>query len=121
VSAAALIWRALDLGVSLSVRGDKVAWRARPGVMTPELLAEIRQHKADIISLLTTEAWADDPAEFHNWSQEPDPEPIDWAERPDVRMVVEDLFRDDRWHPHRIARVLGLTRGEVPRILQLRD
>jgi hypothetical protein len=118
---AALDWRVMDAGISLAVRGDKLAWRARPGVMTPDLLAELRQYKAELIPLLTTEAWADDPAEFHNWSREPDPEPIDWAKRADVRTVVEDLFGESRWHPHRISRVLGLTRGEVRRILRLRD
>jgi hypothetical protein len=44
-------------------------------------------------------------------------EPTAWHKREDVRLVVEDLFRE-RWHPHRIARHLGLTRDEVGAILR---
>jgi hypothetical protein len=40
-----------------------------------------------------------------------------WHERLDVRLVVEDLFRE-RWHRDRIARHLGLTRAEVRLILK---
>jgi len=43
---------------------------------------------------------------------------VPWVEREDVRLVVEDLFRHDGWRPHRIARELGLTRGEVRTILR---
>jgi hypothetical protein len=50
----------------------------------------------------------------------PEPDPIAWHERPDVRLVVEDLFRE-RWHPDRISRELGLTRDEVRTILRRRS
>jgi hypothetical protein len=43
---------------------------------------------------------------------------VAWTERPDVILAVEDLFRE-RWHPHRIARELGLTREDVRMILHL--
>jgi hypothetical protein len=45
---------------------------------------------------------------------------VPWHEREDVRLVVEDLFRE-RWHPYRIGKHLGLTRVEVGAILRLRD
>jgi hypothetical protein len=115
-AATAVIWRALDAGIRFTAKPDKIAYRAPAGSMTPDLRAEIQQHKTEILELLTSEAWADDPAEFHNWSQAP--EPIAWTEREDVRLVVEDLFRDC-WHPHRMSRVLGLTRHEVRSILGL--
>jgi hypothetical protein len=44
-------------------------------------------------------------------------EPIAWHKREDVRLVVEDLFRE-RWHPRRIGRHLGLTHLEVQMILR---
>jgi hypothetical protein len=46
--------------------------------------------------------------------------PIAWHQREEVRLVVEDLF-SERWHPHRIARDLGLTRAEVRSILRGRS
>jgi hypothetical protein len=49
----------------------------------PEMIEQLRQHKAPILELLTAERWADDPAEFHNWSQTPEPiEPIAWIDDP---------------------------------------
>src|SRR5690554_88269 len=43
---------------------------------------------------------------------------VPWVEREDVRLVVEDLFRHERWHPHKIAREMGLTRDEARTILR---
>jgi hypothetical protein len=45
------------------------------------------------------------------------PEPIDWTARPDVIAVVEDLA-DEGQRPGKIARTLGLTRGEVLTVLR---
>jgi hypothetical protein len=48
----------LTLGASDA--GQTVRWRADPGVVTPEMVAELRTHKAELIALLDAEA-ADDP------------------------------------------------------------
>jgi TubC N-terminal docking domain len=55
MSAEMLMRRVLEASISLSAQGDKLAWDAPPGAMTPELLAEIREHKAALLELLTSE------------------------------------------------------------------
>ena len=81
--------------------------------------------------------WADDPAEFCNWSRRPLPDenrrsdppeaeswreppeltPMPWAERSDVITVVEDLA-DQGVRVCQIVRELGLSRAEVITIMR---
>ena len=109
MTAAAALAAARAAGVEITIEDGNL--RARP-TPPPEIVAGLRQHKVELLALLSEpEPWGNDPAEVHNW------QPIDWTNRPDVIAVVEDLA-DERWRPGRISRSLGLTRDEVIAILR---
>jgi len=51
-------------GVILTVKGDRLAYDAPAGTMTPDLLATIKAHKPAIVAALTTK-----PSE-HTWRED---------------------------------------------------
>jgi hypothetical protein len=59
----------------------------------------------------------DDPAEWCSWA--PLEGVVAWVDRPDVRLVVEDLANEGQ-RPRRIVRDLGLHLDEVRTILRSR-
>lgn len=54
MTAAAALSRAQAAGLTLTAEGDRLRWRGPPP--SPELLAELRAHKADLLLLLDTRA-----------------------------------------------------------------
>ena len=67
-AARALLHALRDAGVSLGVAGDRLRWTGPAGAMTPALLGELRERKAELLALLTpaptpnkirTETWPD--------------------------------------------------------------
>ena len=56
MSAARLLAKVRDAGVELEVRGDDLAVKAPPGVLTPDRVARIREHKAALLELVKAEA-----------------------------------------------------------------
>jgi hypothetical protein len=48
-------------GISLVVDGDKLRCKGKQSALTPDLLEELRQHKAGILALLTRTACTCDP------------------------------------------------------------
>ena len=61
MSAAALLARLRALGVTATVAGGDLALDAPAGVLTPELLSELRAHKGALLALLAAERWTADP------------------------------------------------------------
>jgi len=58
-----LLMRLNDQGIKLWADGDKLRYKAPSGALTPELLAEIAKHKAEILTLLrAAQDLLDDPA-----------------------------------------------------------
>ena len=47
--------KARSAGLTLTVNGDRLRYRAPAGTVTPELLAELRRHKAEILAALRRE------------------------------------------------------------------
>ncbi|MEW6457620.1 MAG: hypothetical protein AB1441_00900 [Bacillota bacterium] len=47
-----LIWELQRRGITLEPAGDKLRWRGPKGAMTPELLDQLRDHKAEVLGLL---------------------------------------------------------------------
>lgn len=47
-----------ERGVMLSANGDRLAWEAPAGTMTPDLLAVLKAHKEEILAVLG-EQWGD--------------------------------------------------------------
>jgi hypothetical protein len=53
---AELVARLRAAGVTLEARGDRLAWSAPPGVMTPALLDDLRAEKAAVLAALRAES-----------------------------------------------------------------
>lgn len=57
-------------GVTLELRGDRLAWRAPQGAVTPELVEVLARHKAELVELLespdvcTPDALAPEPRQL---------------------------------------------------------
>ncbi|KYC42733.1 FAD-dependent oxidoreductase [Scytonema hofmannii PCC 7110] len=45
-----------NLGINVWVENDKLRYRSLPGVMTPELLQDLKEHKEELIALLRQQA-----------------------------------------------------------------
>ena len=52
MSTQALLTELRNLGVEVAVEGENLAVYAPPAIITPELVAEIKEHKASIIKVL---------------------------------------------------------------------
>jgi len=58
LSALAIIQKAAECGISLSLNGDNVAFKAS-AKPSPDMLAALKQHKPEIVALLRQEAGAE--------------------------------------------------------------
>ena len=113
---ARLLAKVRDAGVEIEVRGDDLAVKAPPGVLTPDRVARIREHKAALLELVKAEA-ATLPKSAQGSAAEATQRFVPWVDRPDVATVVEDLA-DEGKRPGQISRLLGLRRDEVTAILR---
>ena len=110
-AATRILARARSVGIVLEARGDRIAYGAPAGAMTPDFRDEIRLHKAELLEELSARA---EPLKT-----EVTPQSDVWpcTARPDVVAVVEDLA-DGHMRPRAIASKLGLTIAEVLAILR---
>ncbi len=56
MNASELISQAEGLGITLRVVGDKLRVKAQLGILTPEIKAELKTHKAEIMEALSVAA-----------------------------------------------------------------
>ena len=54
MTAVEVLHEARRLGIKLTPNGDRLRYRGPPGVITRDLLTELKRHKPDLIALLSS-------------------------------------------------------------------